>query len=429
MQNWTLSQWLAFIEHQHGQAIDMGLERMQQMAERLKLLKPNALTIIVAGTNGKGSSTSTLSAIYTQAGYRTGWYSSPHLMRYNERVCINNQPVADHLLIQAFQVIYDHLAGLTLSFFEWGTLAAFWIFKQQDCQVQILEVGLGGRLDAVNVIDADAALITPIDIDHQALLGSDIERIALEKAGVLRSQQIAVCSDPKARASLLAYAQQLNLAVALVGREFHYQRLTPSEWQWTTAEVALTLPQPKLLGEFQLSNISGVVMLVHLLQARLPVTHEQLALGLQSINLVGRLDYRKLGQANWLFDVAHNPQSIGALVAYGETLPSEQPISLVFSALSDKDIAPMVKQLSAIVDSWYVAVLSSHRAASRAQLEQALSSLPAEKVFWCHSIESACELAQQQPKNVLRLVTGSFLTVEQGLNWWQQQVGYESQLE
>lgn len=427
--NWTLNDWLTFQEQQHSQAIDLGLDRVRDMAQRLGLLSPQALTITVAGTNGKGSSTAALSAIYTAAGYRTGWYSSPHLLRYNERICIDNRPVGDDLLVEAFQAIYAQLQGLTLSYFEWGTLAALWLFKQHNCQVQVLEVGLGGRLDAVNVIDADAALITPIDLDHQAWLGNDRATIAKEKAGVLRTHQVAVCSDPNPEQSLLDYADQLAVPLALMLKDFHYQRLDAQTWQWQGLGKVLELPLPKLLGEFQLANVSGVVMLVQALQEKLPVSEEQLAQGLQDIQLVGRLDYRQLGATRWLFDVAHNPQSIRALADYCATHLKQQTIVMVFSALSDKEIAPMVAQLSPYIDRWFVAVLPSPRAASHQQLVASLTSIAADKLVWCYSIEQAFEQAQQQPESVLRLVTGSFVTVEQGLRWWQQQVEHESQSE
>lgn len=417
----SLNDWLAFQEQQHSQAIDLGLERVRQMAQRLGLLSPTALTITVAGTNGKGSSTATLSAIYTAAGYKTGWYASPHLLRYNERICIDNQAVSDELLVQAFQAIYAQLEGLTLSYFEWGTLAALLLFKQQGCQVQVLEVGLGGRLDAVNVIDADAALITPIDLDHQAWLGNDRASIAKEKAGILRAQQIAVCSDPNPEPSLLDSANQLGVSLALMPTDYHFQRLDAQTWQWQGGGNTLTLPQPKLLGEFQLANVSGVLMLVQALQSRLPVTHAQLVQGLNTINLVGRLDYRQVQGATWLLDVAHNPQSIRALADYCATNLKDQSIVMVFSALSDKEIAPMVAQLSPYVQRWFVALLNSPRAACEEQLAQALSSVPAEQVVWCDSIAQACQQAQKQPTEVLRLVTGSFVTVEQAMRWWQQQ--------
>lgn len=419
--SWSLNEWLAFQEQQHSQVIDLGLERVRLMAHRLALITPNALTITVAGTNGKGSSTACLSAIYTAAGYRTGWYSSPHLLRYNERICIDNQPVNDDLLIQAFQAIYAQLEGLTLSYFEWGTLAALWLFKQQGCQVQVLEVGLGGRLDAVNVIDADAALITPIDLDHQAWLGNDRASIAKEKAGILRVHQVAVCSDPNPEQSLLDYADRLGVSLALMPQNYHYQRIDAQSWQWQGLGKLLHLPQPSLLGEFQLANVSGVIMLVQALQAKLPVSDQQLAQGLQTIQLVGRLDYRELHQHRWLFDVAHNPQSIGALAQYCATELKNQSIAMVFSALSDKDIVPMVAQLAPYIERWFVAVLSGARAASREQLAQALALLPAEQVIWCDSIEQACAQAQQEPQQRLRLVSGSFVTVEQGLRWWQTQ--------
>jgi dihydrofolate synthase / folylpolyglutamate synthase len=427
--DWSLNDWLAFQEQQHAKVIDLGLVRVHQMAQRLGLLSPKALTITVAGTNGKGSSTAALSAIYTAAGYRTGWYSSPHLLRYNERICIGNQPVSDEFIVKAFQAIYAQLEGLTLSYFEWGTLAALWLFKQQACQIQVLEVGLGGRLDAVNVIDADAALITPIDLDHQAWLGNDRATIAKEKAGILRTHQVAVCSDPHPETSLLDYANQLGVSLIFMSKDYGFKRIDAQTWQWQGSDKVLRLPQPKLLGEFQLANMSGVVMLVQALQSMLSVTESQLAVGLQTIQLVGRLDYRQLAASRWLFDVAHNPQSIGALAEYCATQLKKTSASIVFSGLSDKAIAPMVERLAPYIQKWFVAVLPSPRAANREQLAEALSLIAPEDLVWCDSIEQACERAQQQPAEILRLVSGSFVTVELGLRWWQQQVRDESQSE
>lgn len=415
--NWTLEDWLGFQEQQHTQAIDLGLDRVAAVAHKLGLIEEKPFTISVAGTNGKGSSTASLSAIYTQAGYRTGWYSSPHLLRYNERISINNQAVSDQQLIRAFNAIYAVLDGMTLSYFEWGTLAALWLFKSEACDVQILEVGLGGRLDAVNVVDADAALITPIDVDHQAWLGSDREQIALEKAGVFRAKQVAVYSDLLPACSLLRHAQALDVDLRLAQRDYQWQSINAQQWQWRSAGQHITLSNPNLLGQFQFANVAGVVQLIELLQARLPVTQEVMQAGLQQIRLVGRLDYRQLQQTTWLFDVAHNPQSITALTTYLSSIKQEVGrIVLVFSALADKDIAAMLVQLKPHVDEWHIAPLGGERAASLTQLQTAVQASGL-SVTYHNSIADACQQVQQLPVEALRLVSGSFVTVEQGLRW------------
>lgn len=412
---WGLTEWLSFQERHHSQAIELGLDRVKRVAQRLQLDRPNALTITVAGTNGKGSSTATLSAIYSAAGYRTGWYASPHLLRYNERVCINGQPVDDVLLVDAFRAIYAALETETLSYFEWGTLAALWLFKQQNCQVQILEVGLGGRLDAVNLVDADAVLITPIDIDHQAWLGSTREQIAQEKAGVLRANQVAVYADPLPVESLRAYAHSLAIDLSLFGQDFEWHEVNAQQWAFCRHSDCIVLPKPVLLSDFQCDNAAGVLMLVHRMQSRLPVTLSQIVQGLQSTRLIGRLDYRYNGRARWLFDVAHNPQSVRALSDYLLKL-QEPALAVVFSALSDKDIRSMVRTLSPLVAHWFVAPLGVERAASHEQLLSAFSAVSAAQVTWCNSMTAACHAAQES-NYALRLVCGSFVTVEQGLTW------------
>ncbi len=417
--NWRLAEWLAFQETSHAKVIDMGLTRVQLVVSRLGLDKPSLLTITVAGTNGKGSSTAMLSHIYAAAGYKVGWYSSPHLLHYNERIRINNAPASDALLVDAFRAIAAVSNDLTLSYFEWGTIAALWVFKQQGCDLQVLEVGLGGRLDAVNAIDADAALITPIDIDHQAYLGNTRDVIAREKAGILRKGQVAVCSDLQPPSSLIDSAQALGLSLSLSGCDFSWQRCDNGQWLWRTGDRAYSLPVPALRGDFQLANAAGALMLVDGLQSRLPVEVSALAQGLSDVRLLGRLDARQFADKPWLFDVAHNPQSISALAGYLEA--QSTPVIAIFSALSDKDIGEMVAALDPYVDQWFVAPLGGARGALLEQLQDAFSSIDANLVQWCDAISDACSLAQVYDSTEIRLVCGSFVTVEQGLRWLEEQ--------
>jgi dihydrofolate synthase/folylpolyglutamate synthase len=412
--DWGLADWLAFQETAHAAAIDLGLARVGLVAERLALNGSSLLTITVAGTNGKGSSTAMLSHIYAAAGYKVGWYSSPHLLHYNERIRINNEPVSDALLVDAFQAIFVVSQDLTLSYFEWGTLAALWLFKQQGCDVQVLEVGLGGRLDAVNVIDADAALITPIDIDHQSYLGDTREVIAVEKAGIFRAGQIAVCSDAHPPQSLMAAAEALALPLYLSGQAYRWQIEKSGDWIWQSNQEVHHLPAPALHGAFQYANAAGVLMLVYALQEKLPVAYCALAQGLKQVHLLGRLERRQAVGKTWLLDVAHNPQSVAALADY--VASSSEPVIAVFSALSDKDIGQMLALISPYIHAWYIAPLDHSRAASEAQLRAAFASLDTEQ-HWFLSMADALAAAQSVPKSGIRLVFGSFLTVEQGLLW------------
>ena len=413
--NWVLTDWLAFQDVMHRQVIDLSLSRITEVAQRLNLSTQSAsTTITVGGTNGKGSSTAMLSAIYQNAGYRVGWYSSPHLMRYNERVRINGEPVSDALLITAFQAIYAACQGITLTVFEWGTLAALWLFRQQSCDIQILEVGLGGRLDAVNIVDADATLITTIDIDHTALLGNTREAIGYEKAGIFRRHQQAVCADAQPPESLLKHANSLEIDLKRSGLDYQWQVLSEDTWQWQGEAITLTLPKPALKGSFQLANASGVVMLVMQMMTRLPVTQEQIASGLQKGRILGRLEQRQILTKTWLLDVAHNPQSVLALTDYLASL--SQPIVAVFSALAEKDIQGMLALIAPYIDVWYIAPVNNPRAASMAQLKTLFTDMQ-QVQYWFDDIQQAFVAAQTDERAGIRLVFGSFLTVEQGLLW------------
>lgn len=414
----SLTEWLAYQESLHPTAMDFSLERIKAVAWRMELMRPKSKVVTVAGTNGKGSSTAMLSAIYTQAGYKTGWYSSPHIWRYNERIRIDNQPVSDDLLVRAFSAIDLARGYISLTLFEWGVLAALWLFNRAGCEVVILEVGLGGRLDAVNIIDADASLITAIDIDHIAYLGNDRDTIAREKAGIMRQHKPCMVSDPNPPASLLQHAQQKQVSsLLLLGRDYQYQRLSQDTWQWSDGDTQITLANPILQGDFQFNNAAGVVAVVQALQSELPVSPEQMSLGLTKTTLLGRLQQVMHEGHAWLLDIAHNPQSIRSLVTYLE--PEKRPIHLVFSALGDKDIAQMLALLKEVVDAWWIAPLDAPRAASLSQLQSATELAGLAQVTWCDTIADACLSAELSAKQeeVLFVACGSFLTVEQVGRW------------
>ncbi|HSP00336.1 MAG TPA: bifunctional tetrahydrofolate synthase/dihydrofolate synthase, partial [Thioalkalivibrio sp.] len=306
----TLEQWLAWQETLHPKAIDLGLERVARVAGRLGLLEPSHAVITVAGTNGKGSTVALLDAIYRAAGYRVCTYTSPHLLRYNERIRIHGALASDEALCRAFDAVDTARGEESLSYFEFGTLAALWLFWEAAPDVAILEVGLGGRLDAVNIIDSDVAVITSIGIDHEAWLGSDREVIGAEKAGVFRAARPAVCGDPRPPASIQRRALDLGAKLYMAGRDFSWQAAALGQgWQWQGpgAVVLADLPLPALFGPIQLNNAASALTAVTLLQARLAVSREALARGLQQVRLPGRFQQLR-DKPLVILDVAHNPQ-------------------------------------------------------------------------------------------------------------------------
>jgi dihydrofolate synthase/folylpolyglutamate synthase len=400
--------------------MDLELDRVREVASRLNLLSPKAKVITVSGTNGKGSSTAMLSAIYTHAGYLTGWYSSPHIWRYNERVRVNNMPVSDAALIRAFETIENAREEITLTVFEWGTLAALWLFAQAKCNVIILEVGLGGRLDATNILDADVALITAIDIDHPTYLGADRTSIAREKAGIMRAGKPAVVSDVNPPSSLFGHAHSVGVSSLLqLGRDYAGYLVSIEYWVWhdKVSGQLLDLPRPNLQGDFQLMNASGVIAVTQLLQEDLPVSRTQIAVGLTRSNLQGRLQRINKNGNTWLLDIAHNPQAVQSLLDYLKR--EHRKIHIIFSALEDKDIVRMMQLLNPLVARWWIAPLYAPRAASQLVLETSAQRAGLTHVTWCDSIDIACQSVQDvsRSEEILILACGSFVTVEQVGHW------------
>ncbi|MEK6747815.1 MAG: bifunctional tetrahydrofolate synthase/dihydrofolate synthase [Pseudomonadota bacterium] len=407
----TLAEWLRWQETLHPREIDLGLERVAVVARRLGLENPQFTLITVGGTNGKGSTVAMLESIYRAAGYRVGRYTSPHLLRYNERIAINNALAGDQDLCAAFQEINQARGEISLTYFEFGTLAAMWLFARAAVDIAVLEVGLGGRLDAVNVWDADVAVVTGIDIDHTQWLGDTREQIGREKAGILRAGRPAVCGDAEAPASLLERAKALNAPLYCYRRDFGYTAQHPTwAWQGPGAARRSGLPWPNLRGTIQLQNASVVLMVLHLLQTRYPVQAKDVRDGLLSVSLAGRFHVRS-GAVCVILDVAHNPQAATVLA---QSL-REQHISgqtfAVFGVLADKDIAGIVGALRSVVDAWFIAPLAVPRGAGVEVLAE---------IFNAHSIHPvpnenirvaylAAQAAAQTGDRIL--VCGSFYTV------------------
>ncbi|MFO7594465.1 MAG: bifunctional tetrahydrofolate synthase/dihydrofolate synthase [Pseudomonadota bacterium] len=410
----SIEQWLEWQETLHPSAIDLGLERPGKVLRKLDLEFPQHTVITVAGTNGKGSSVAMLESILLAAGYRVGCYTSPHLLHYNERIRINGESVADTAICEAFERIDQARGDTSLTYFEFGTLAAFELFARADLDVAVLEVGLGGRLDAVNLLDADVALVTAIDVDHTAWLGDDREAIGKEKAGIFRSGSAAVCSDPQPPQSVLEHAAELNTPLSLLGRDFRYQQ-DGENWCWEGARSLSPLPLPALRGRFQLQNAAGVVQVLELLSERLPVSLQHLRQGLLAVKLPGRFQVLP-GEVPLIVDVAHNPQAAASLAANLKQMPVAGKTRAVVAMLADKDQAAVVRELLPVVDHWYVAGLDVWRgsdAASMAAAVAAQSTTPP-RVF--EGLDEALQQARHEAEAGDRIVVfGSFYTVAAAL--------------
>ncbi len=411
----TLDQWLHWQETLHPSAIELGLERPGTVLRALGLGSPSHAVITVAGTNGKGSSVAMLEAILLAAGYRVGCYTSPHLLRYNERIRINGEMVSDQTLCESFERIDGARGETSLTYFEFGTLAAFDIFSRSALDVAVLEVGLGGRLDAVNLLDADVALITAIDVDHSDWLGNDRETIALEKAGVLRPGRAAVCSDSDIPASLLAKAEQLGVTLYRQGAGYGYQR-TDNGWQWWGADGnRVALPEPGLRGRSQLQNAAGVLMVLELLTERLPVSAQHLRQGLLAASLKGRFQIVP-GEVELILDVAHNTQAAQELAANLAAKPCSGRTLSVVAMLADKAISEVIAALEGAVDEWYLASLDVPRGANANVLQAALKGQQGAPRSSFDSVTDALAAARQQAQSGDRIVIfGSFYTVTAAL--------------
>lgn len=412
----TLDEWLAWQETLHPKSIDLGLDRVRRVYQALCPNRPPLFTLTVAGTNGKGSSVALLESILRAEGYRVGAYTSPHLLRYNERIRVNGECANDDAICDAFERIDRARDGISLSFFEFGTLAALDLFSQSGLDVQILEVGLGGRLDAVNIIDADAALIASIDIDHRDWFGDSREAIALEKAGILRPGKPAVVGDPMPPRSLLDFAATNGIGLSLQGEAFGYQRVE-NAWNWFGAGGRLeNLPVPALAGGHQLLNAAAVIQLLRLVEAHRPVSEAAIRSGLETVKLAGRFQYID-GPVPTLLDVAHNPQAARILADYLHSQFSSKKIHAVFAVMRDKDIAGVVAPLKPLVERWYLAPVPLARAASEAELKalfDELSIAPVEGGFATATDAFAAAL-DNAPKDGLVVVFGTFPLVSEFL--------------
>lgn len=415
----SLLDWLKWQEGFHPRAIDLGLKRA---ASVFKSLNPDAVkppTVIIAGTNGKGSCIAYLESIYRAQGYRVGAYTSPHILKYNERIRIDGESVSDELICQAFERIDAVRDNISLSYFEFGTLAALDIFWRSELDVQLLEVGLGGRLDAVNIIDADTSLITSISVDHVDWLGETREAIAFEKAGIFRKNTPAIIGDLNPPTSLSEQAIKMHTPLLTINQEFNFQQ-TGENWEWTCSgnnkHKYSALPPPGLKGKHQYQNAASVLMAVTEMQRLLPVSEQSIHSGLQSIQLKGRFQLIE-GDIPILLDVAHNPQAVTALVDYLESDFPDKKIHAVFAMMKDKDITSVIDIIKSRINHWFFTPLNNSRAASEDLMQDCFSQCKVSDVtFGFKDFSEAYRAAERKAKEGdLILVFGSFFLVSEFL--------------
>lgn len=392
--------WLHYLEHLHAQAIDLGLERVKQVAEHLQLLQPAPTVFTVAGTNGKGTTCCTLESILLAAGLRVGVYSSPHLVRYTERVRIQGKELPEALHTQAFADIEAGRGAVSLTYFEFGTLSALQLFKQANLDVVILEVGLGGRLDATNIVDADVSVVTSIAIDHTDWLGNDRESIGREKAGIFRQGRPAVVGEPDMPGTIADVAAEKGAQLRRRGRDWEYS-MQRETWSWQDKQRELSrLPLPNV----PLANAATALAALH--YSSLNVSEEAIRQGLQQAALPGRFQTVQ-ASPRLILDVAHNPHAAAYLANRLAELPKTGKVRAVVGMLSDKDIAGTLAHLTPLVDAWYCAPLEGPRGATAQQIAEHLTrsqSFLDVVTAWKQAMSEATE-------QDIVIVCGSFHTV------------------
>jgi dihydrofolate synthase/folylpolyglutamate synthase len=411
----TLADWLERQERSHPNAIDLGLARVREVAQRLGLLAPPHRVITVGGTNGKGSTVAFLDSILRAAGRRCGRFTSPHLTRYNERICIDGEEASDQDLIAAFERIDGARGEITLTFFEYNTLAALELFRRAQVDVALLEVGLGGRLDATNIIDADVAVVTSIGIDHVDWLGHSLEDIGREKAGIFRAARPAVLGSAAMPRSIFAAIDALGARPVIPGQHFMV-RERAQDWDFTCGAIALHgLPPPSLAGRQQVANAATALAALASCEFAADLSPENVARALREVRIRGRFQ-RVPGDIEWVLDVAHNLPAAELLRANLATLPARRTIA-VCGVLADKDIAGITAALSPAIDAWVLAGLEGPRALALTDLAARLPA-GARVIAKVAGVAGACHAARAAARPGERIVVfGSFLTVGPALEF------------
>jgi len=411
----SLDDWLAYISAQHPSTIALGLDRVRDVAGRMQLATP-PVTITIGGTNGKGSTCAMLERILIEAGYKAGLYTSPHILEYNERVRIAGEDASDETLVKAFERVESARGDTALTYFEFGTLGALAAFEEARIEAAILEVGLGGRLDAVNIIDADVAAVVSVDLDHQALLGDNREDIGFEKAGIYRAGRPAIFGDFDPPRRLVDHAQSIGADLLLLGRDFRFER-HEHQWDFIGRKGAKrALPMPALRGAWQLKNASVALAALDEVADRLPVSLGEIKRGLTLARIEGRLQVLP-GRPDIVLDVAHNPHAARSLASGLADMGFRESTLAVFAMLADKDIGGVIDAMRERIDRWYVAAAHAERAASAADVAKILAEKGLSGTTRTFAtVANALEAARRDAGANDRIVAfGSFYTVAEAL--------------
>ena len=407
----NLNDWIGYIESIHPSTIDLTLERIKVVIERLNL-DISFPILTVGGTNGKGSTCSILESIYREAGYKVACYTSPHFLNFNERIKIQTLAVSDEVICDAFSRIESAREDVTLTYFEYGTIAAMIIFSEAHVDVAILEVGLGGRLDAVNVFDADCAIVTTVDLDHMDYLGHTREAIGFEKAGIYRTEKTSICGDFDPPQSLIKHAELIHADLKIIGKDFGYEAHHDSFDFLIDSTFVMNLPLPKLQGDFQLANATNALMAVKAMEDKLPLTEISIQKGITLTLLPGRFQEVKK-MPSLILDVAHNPQAARSLSHNLKTHVVPGKTIAVFSILKDKDIFGVINVLNLDIDDWFIAEIQNERAASIETISNTIQKInPSAHIEAFKNIQEAYQFASKEvTRNDRIIVFGSFFTV------------------
>lgn len=410
---WGLADWLRWQEGLSPVEINPGLDRVQEVGSRLGVLNPACPVITVAGTNGKGSTTAYLEAILNAAGYRTAVYTSPHLLRYNERIRVAGEAVHDEIITAAFQWVDRAREGVPLTYFEFGTLAALSVFAAADCDVWLLEVGMGGRLDAVNAVDPDLAIITSIGVDHTEWLGNDREQIGAEKAGIMRPGRPVCLGQAKPPLSVRHRARELNAPVVAAGVDFRWRK-QPQGWDWVSIEKRINdLPLPALAGDVQIDNAAAAIAGLRQLSGRLPVDRWAITRGLRSARLPGHMERLHVDGVEWLFDVAHNEDSARVLAETLRSEPLAGQVIAVFAAMKRKALPGILDAMHGVIDQWLLPELADEQAQPPNVIARALEQRRGSGSVKVGSLTETLERLRRRARPADRVVVfGSYRTVE-----------------
>lgn len=413
----TLGEWLDYVLASHPEnVIELGLGRMKTMLTRLQIAF-DCPVITVAGTNGKGSTCAMLESIYRAAGCKTAMHTSPHMLRFNERACINGKEVEDGLLVEAFEEVERARDGLPLTYFEFTALAILRVFQKARPDVVILEIGLGGRLDAINALESTASIVTTVGIDHEAYLGNTRDAIGWEKAHIYRKGHPAVCADPNPPRKLVQYAQALGADLILRGKDFEIEELPEGLMRFQMQGQVWTLPVPALAGANQIDNAAGVLAIVASLLSKLPVSEEQIAEGLRSVRVTARFE-KVQTDPDVILDVGHNPHAANVLAQNVRALKTRGKVIAVFGMLADKDMLDVVKIMSPVINEWFITGLPGPRGASVEELRRVMleAGVTEANIHVCDGVADAFERAKREAAITDKiLIFGSFVTVTAAL--------------